>query len=81
MSFSVFLALQPNRRKQDVIEAFNSVEHVMTHLIVISNDELLKFGLATVVPIFMRGNLSIIGADTIFCPDKETPTFSISLSH
>jgi hypothetical protein len=30
------------------------------YLMVISNDELLKFGLATVVPIFLRGNLSII---------------------
>ena len=38
------------------------------YLMVISNDELVKFGLATVVPIFLRGNLSIIGAGTIFCP-------------
>ena len=38
------------------------------YLMVISNDELLKFGLATVVPIFLRGNLSIVGTGTIFCP-------------
>lgn len=37
-------------------------------LLVLSNDELLRYGLATVAPIFPRGNLTIIGSSTIFCP-------------